>query len=150
MYGNTKLIAKTISSVFPSTYKVKVLSVQKTIPDDLDNIEVLIVGSPTHGGNAKPTLQSFLKKIPLGKLNGVKVCSFDTRFKESNLNFPLKILVKTIGYAAPKIEKILKIYGGIPVIHPEGFFVKEKDGPLLDGELERAKNWAKDIHKQIS
>lgn len=50
-------------------------------------------------------------------------------------------MVKLFGYAAEKIARALKKSGGIEVISPEGFYVKEVEGPLLDGELERATNW---------
>lgn len=150
LYGNTEKIAEAISKGFPSTYKIKVLPVEKTTLDDLKDIELLIVGSPTHGGNTKPSLQSFLKLIPSNSLKEVKVCTFDTRFLESRLNLPLRLLVKTIGYAANKIAKVLVKNGGILIWQPEGFYVKDQNGPLLDGELERATYWAKDIHKKMS
>lgn len=37
----------------------------------------------------------------------MKVASFDTRFKDKNVNLFLKMLMKMIDFAAPKITKFL-------------------------------------------
>jgi hypothetical protein len=37
--------------------------------------------------------------------------------------------------------------GGELVFPPEGFLVKKSEGPLKDGELERAAEWAKGLVK---
>ena len=34
---------------------------------------------------------------------------------------------------------------GEPVVQPEGFFVEGTEGPLKNGELERAADWARRI-----
>jgi hypothetical protein len=51
--------------------------------------------------------------------------------------------VKLFGYAAKPIAYKLEKKGGSLVIPPEGFLVKASEGPLKDGELERAADWAK-------
>lgn len=73
----------------------------------------------------------------------VKVAAFDTRLAEQDLNFTLRVLVKTIGYAASKMADILTKKGGNFIAPPEGFIVAEKEGPLKPGELDRTTNWAK-------
>lgn len=94
-------------------------------------------------------MQKFLDQIPSHALQNVSVVCFDTRFLEKDLNFALRLLVKTIGYAAPKIANILKNKGGKLLIPPESFIVKGKKGPLAEGELERAKEWAKRILRNL-
>jgi DNA-binding CsgD family transcriptional regulator len=47
-------------------------------------------------------------------------------------------LVGIFGYAAGKIAGSLKTKGGTLILSPEAFFVKGKEGPLKEGELERA------------
>jgi flavodoxin len=110
---------------------------------DLKNIKLLIVGSPTLGGRPTAALQQFLDQIPGSALKNTKVAVFDTRFSEENSSFFLKFIIKKFGYAAPRIAEILKSKGGKMVVSPEGFIVKEKEGPLADGELERAAKWIK-------
>ena len=67
--------------------------------------------------------------------------AFDTRFELEKQNFALKLLMKTRAYAAEKIAKLLVSKGGILMAQPEAFIVTGKEGPLDDGELERAEQW---------
>ena len=136
-YGNTQKVAEAVAKSISG----KPLCVSDINATDLTGVEILIVGSPTQGGQSTQNIQAFLGSIPGGFLKNVKVAAFDTRFSESKVNFALKILIKTIGYAAPKIAKSLEAKGGRLILHPEGFIVKGKEGPLDKGELERAKKW---------
>ena len=144
-HNNTKEIAVSIAQGFPSSFNVKISSVNDIKLEELKDIKLLIVGSPTHGGTAKQSLLLFLKTIPDNYLEGKYVGTFDTRFDEKKLKLALKLLIKTIGYAASKIAKILEAKGGTLIRPPEGFFVKDTNGPLTDGEKERAKYWGKEI-----
>ncbi len=150
LYGNTKEIAKTISNELTKSSDTKLLSAQEISLDDLKNIDLLIVGSPTHGGTMKISLLEFLKQIPQDMIKGVKIATFDTRFLEKDLNFALKLLVKTIGYASPKIQKLLISKGGEPITKPMGFIVKGKEGPLAEKELEKSIEWIQQIVKLLN
>ena len=55
------------------------------------------------------------------------------------------MLVNVFGYAAEPIGDKLEGKGGEPVISPEGFYVDGTEGPLTEGELERAADWARHI-----
>ena len=57
----------------------------------------------------------------------------------------LPFFVGLFGYAAKPISDRLKKKGGELIIPPEGFFVEGIEGPLKEGELERAADWAKQI-----
>lgn len=138
-YGNTQKIARAIGI----SIAAKVVRVSDVNASDLKNIDILVVGSPTQGGRPTPAIQNFLGGISTKTITGVKIAVFDTRFLEKDLTFALKLLVRTIGYAAPKMAKILTDKGGILIAPPEGFIVKGKEGPLASGELERAEKWIK-------
>ncbi|MFA6250413.1 MAG: flavodoxin family protein [Candidatus Shapirobacteria bacterium] len=137
-YGNTKNIALAVAKFLPSA---KTTKVGEVILSDFEKLDLLIVGSPTQGGQPTKAVQQFLSQLPSNALKGIKVAAFDTRFLESNLNFALKLLVRTIGYAAPKMAKSLVEKGGQLVVAPEGFIVKNTKGPVVSGELERAEKW---------
>lgn len=137
LYGNTAKIAQAIAK----SLSVKAIQCSRITHSDLKGICLLVVGSPTHGGRATVDLNEFLINLPNDTLKNVKVATFDTRFLEKDLNFALKLLVRTIGYAAPKMAKLLESKGAKVVIRPEGFIVKGKEGPLANGELERASQW---------
>ena len=137
VYGNTEKIAKSIGGAI--TGDVKVLRIGEVNPSELESIDLFIVGSPTQGGRPTPAIQDFLSKVSEPAIKGINVAAFDTRFSTR--------LVGIFGYAAGKIAGSLKTKGGTLILSPEGFFVKGKEGPLKEGELERAASWAKEIAK---
>jgi hypothetical protein len=74
------------------------------------------------------------------------VAAFDTGISTNDMRSPiLRILARLFGYAANPISEKLKKKGGDLVIPPQGFFVEGTKGPLKEGELERAADWAKRI-----
>ena len=137
VYGNTEQIAKAVAGAITPSDGVKVLRAGEANPSELESIDLLIVGSPTQGGRPTPAIQDFLNKVSEPAIKGINVAAFDTRFSTR--------WVGIFGYAAGKIADSLKRKGTTLVASPEAFFVKGKEGPLKDGELERAASWAKEI-----
>ena len=72
------------------------------------------------------------------------MAAFDTRLTQGNIDATpvLPFFVKLFGYAAEPIAKELQKKGGVLVLPPEGFYVEGTEGPLVQGELERAATWA--------
>ena len=60
LYGNTKAIAQAISDVLPG--EVQVLYLSLVDAEDLEAVDLLIIGSPTHG--ALPT--EAVQRLPAG------------------------------------------------------------------------------------
>ena len=137
VYGNTEKIARAIAEAITPSNQAKVLRVGEANPSELASVNLLIVGSPTHAGRPIPVVQDFLNKVPELSVKGVSVAAFDTRIS--------KKIVGVFGYAAGRIAGNLKKKGGTLVASPEGFFVAGGQGPLKEGELERAAGWAKGI-----
>src|SRR5579863_2146285 len=141
MYGNTEKIAQAIANGL--TGEVKVVRVGDMNASELRSFDLLIVGSPVHGGRATPAIDAFLKQFPAHALEGKSVAAFDTRLESEEQGIGLRILMSVIRYAAERIAKELAKKGGRLVAEPEGFIVEQKEGPLKQGELERASQWAK-------
>ena len=137
IYGNTEKIARAIAEAITPSGEVKALRAGEASPAELESIDLLIVGSPTHGGRPTPAVQDFLSTVTQQALKGIKVTAFDTRV--------MSRFAKIFGYAAGRIAGNLKKKGGMPIISPEGFFVTGREGPLKEGEQERAAAWAKGI-----
>ena len=137
-FGCTEKVAQVIAQSIPSA---RLLRVCEAKLHDLQGVTQLIVGCPTQGGRPTEALQHFIAEIPDDGLKNVKVAAFDTRFREKDQNLFLRLLMKMIGYAAPKIANSLVNRGGNLFVSPEGFIVTGKEGPLASGELERAKQW---------
>ena len=142
-FGNTEKIAQAIGATFDPQECAGVVKVAELKPEQIKGIDLLIVGSPTRAFRPSEGTNKMLAGLPTGALQGVKVAAFDTRInpEETNSGF-LRFMVKLFGYAAEPIAKALQKKGGSPVGEPAGFFVKESEGPLKDGELERAASWA--------
>ena len=136
-YGNTEKIAKAVGAAL--TGEVKVLRAGEVNPTELNSYDLLVFGSPTYGGRPMPSVVELLDKIPESTVKGKNIAVFDTRIAMK--------LGKLFGFAADKIAKSLKEKNINLVVPAEGFIVTGKEGPLKDGELERAANWTKKLVK---
>jgi flavodoxin len=141
-FGNTRHVAEVIAEKI-NCRSVSVNAIQLS---DLNEKRLLILGSPTLGGQPTAPLQTFIKKIPAAALSGLEVTAFDTRLEETSQNLALRLLMKTIGYAAPKLISGLSSRGAHIAASPIGFIVTGKQGPLLAGELDRAAAWASGLN----
>jgi flavodoxin len=137
VYGNTEKIARAIADGITPSGEVKVLRAGEANPSELASVDLLVVGSPVHGGRPTQAVQDFLSKMTRQSLKGVKVAAFDTRVTSK--------FAKIFGNAAGRMAGRLTKKGGDLVVPAEGFFVTGTKGPLKEGELERAANWAKEI-----
>jgi flavodoxin len=143
-FGNTEQIARAVGGALGAPDEVRVVRVGDASPEQLAGVALLVVGSPTQKFRPLPAVSSFLKSVPAGALNGVKVAAFDTRADLKTVNSAvLNFFVKLFGYAAEPMAAQLKKKGGTLIAPPEGFFVVDTQGPLKEGELERAAAWAK-------
>lgn len=143
VFGNTEKIAEAISEALGDTPVINVSNVTK---EDLENLENLFVGSPTRAFRPTPATMTFIKGLEPNALSGVKTAAFDTRipFEQAESGF-LKFMINLFGYADAKIAKALAKAGGDLALPSEGFGVNGTEGPLVEGELERAQDWARGI-----
>jgi flavodoxin len=160
MYGNTQQIANAIAEGIADRAAVTVVRVDHLSDVMLDGIDLLVVGGPTQAwgmsrestrksafenkGERQPehTLVGVRERIgDLRPRDGLKVATFDTRFKKP---------IALTGSAAHKIAKKLKRHGFDLVAEPESFFVRGMEGPLLDGEIERARAWGVELARKIA
>ena len=137
LYGNTKAIAQAIGDAIPG--EVPVLHVSQVNTSDLENVDLLIIGSPTHGALPSQAIQGLLERIGPPPREGALVATFDTRLTWG-------FLERWGGFAAPKMAATLQEKGWTIAGAPGGFFVKGlKKGPLKRGETDRAAAWAKGL-----
>lgn len=147
-FNNTEKVAQAVGKGLGTAGEVTVAKVDTVTPEMLNGIDYLVVGSPTRAFNATPALKAFLKKISPNQLAGVKVTAFDTRLP-INEKTPgiLRFLAGIFGYADKPLLNELKKKGGVQVVPSEGFLVTDTEGPLAEGELDRAAEWGKAIAK---
>lgn len=135
-FGNTKLIAEEIAREF--TPNVKTVSVNQIDQNDLQQLDLLVVGSPINAWQPTRSILWFIYKLNQSKNKIAKVAAFDTRVRSF-----------MSGNAAKKIAKAFSDRRFQIIEKPQGFYVSGKEGPLLPGEVDRAKAWAKSIHQQM-
>jgi hypothetical protein len=107
----------------------------RTVPGALD---LLVVGGPTQGHGASPSLRGWLDGLE--QAHGVRAAAFDTRFANPSW---------LTGSAARVATRRLGRLGFRLVGAPESFFVAHSQGPLLDGELDRAAEWADALANEV-
>lgn len=142
VYGNTEKIAKAIGEGLAAHGSVRTARAGSVSPADLKGTGLVVIGAPTQGGRPTPIVQTLLDGIPAGSLKGTKFATFDTRMGKKGA---MRVFTNIFGFAAGRIAQKLGDSGGTAAAPPEGFFVKGREGPLEDGELERARGWAQSL-----
>jgi hypothetical protein len=160
-FENTRDIADAIAEGARQGADVAVCSVNDASLELLGDAQLLVVGGPTHmhgmtssasrkmardvatkkGEEADPSMQgpglrAWFHSIP--RVNGTMGAAFDTRLPGSAL--------KT-GSAAKGIARRLRQHGYELVADAESFIVEDAEGPLSEGELERARTWGASLAK---
>jgi flavodoxin I len=145
-FGNTEKVAQAVGDALRDEAEVEVRRVAEVQPAQVTGLDALIVGSPTRAFSATPPVKQFLGGISRQGLKGIKVAAFDTRIavEETGPRF-LAFLVRIFGYAAEPIAARLERKGGNRAAPPAGFIVEGSEGPLREGELERAADWARQV-----
>lgn len=139
LYGNTRMIAEAIASAIAGDVTLRPAG--EVNASTLGEYDLLVAGAPTHGGRASEPFQEMLAQVPAGALGGVDVAAFDTRLTWW--------WIRPFGFAAPKIARSLEKKGGNLVAPAEGFLVTGGEGPLKEGEVERAAAWAGEVAAQV-
>jgi flavodoxin len=139
VFGNTEKIAQAIAARLGT----QAIPASQAQPGQLHALDLLVIGSPTRGFRPTEGIVKLLNGLPKNQLAGARVAAFDTRIVLETIDSKaLRFLVDKGGYAASAIAKLLKKKGGRLASLPEGFFVTGEQGPLQDGEVERAAAWA--------
>jgi len=159
MFGNTRTIAEGVGDGLASHLITEVVEVG-TAPKDLaGQVDLLVLGGPTHAfGMSRPAtredatrqaggrvvsagigLREWLEALP--RSDGTfRVATFDTRIDHPRVP----------GSAARKAEKRLRHLGYPVAAKAESFYVSGTPGPLVDGEVDRARSWGMSLGAQLN
>jgi len=133
-FGNTKKVAEAIAETLESEGPVCIVPADQLTGSDLNDVDLVVMGSPTHRMNLPEAVRPVFETLPRRILRDTAVVAFDTSYKMSRWLAHFT--------AARKLDRKLRKLGGKRVVSPETFHVVEREGPLYDGEIERAKAWA--------
>jgi flavodoxin len=139
-FSNTEQLARAIAEALGSFGSAQTASVRHTTPP-LTGVDLLIAGCPTWKTRPSQPMRDFLASLPRQALAGVAVAAFDTEYRRTPWLFKLA--------AGRAVAGRLKRKGGRLVVPAERFFVIARQGPLEDGELERAAGWARQIGEKL-
>ncbi|MBL0886000.1 flavodoxin [Myceligenerans sp. I2] len=152
MFGNTEALAQVIGAGIRASMPTDVVEVgaaPDVVPSD---VTLLVVGGPTHAfGMSWPStrrdaagmtsdvisrhhgIREWLGALP-GSVTGADAATFDTR-----------VTSYITGSAARAAGRRLARLGYRIVVAPASFRVTDVQGPLAEGELDRARQWGKTL-----
>ena len=157
LYGNTRDVAEAIATGLGDA---TVVSVQDAL-SQVTEAELLVVGGPTHvhgltsrrsrtagvenahgdvepGAGDGPGLRDWLADLP--RVANAHAAAFDTRARGPRA---------LTGSAAHGIARRLR-HHGYRLLPTESFLVQGGEGPLVDGELDRARAWGETLAATLS
>lgn len=154
LWGNTAALAKAIGDELASSMSISVVDSDHA-PQVLAGYDLVVVGSPTHAFSMpRPSTRETAvedKGAPSAPQRGIRewldgvhhtaapipVAVFDTRVDVPRLP----------GSAAKAARRELRSLWFDTRIKAESFRVQGYEGPLVEGELERALSWARSIER---
>ncbi|WP_280339407.1 flavodoxin family protein [Nocardia neocaledoniensis] len=151
MFGNTAAVAEAIATGLRSRFEVTVLPVTEAVNHPAPQVDLLVVGGPTHafGLSRTATRQDAAGQTddPVEIEIGIREwldAALPVPSPRSAAAFGTKIAHPPWlpGSAAKGIAKRLRHLGYHLVAAPADFLVEDMTGPLRSGELERATAWA--------
>jgi flavodoxin len=141
-YGNTKKIAETIAETLKeSGIEVDLFhrkDVKKLSAKDYD---FLVLGSPTKFGTMSFAMRGLLGKVKSDEWMNKPFAAFDTENPEN--------VEKNQGSAGEKIAEKLKEKQMTQLLPVLKALVHEMKGPLVEGEIERTKTYAKELANKL-
>ena len=140
-FGNTQMVAEAIAEKLAVNGGVRTISSDELVVDDMKDLDLMVMGSPTHNMNLPKSVKPVFEKLPRRILPATPVAAFDTSYK---MSWWLNQFT-----ASKRLAKKLRKLGGKLVVPPEIFHVMEREGPLYEGEIERAQTWAASILERV-
>jgi hypothetical protein len=154
MFGNTERIARAVAAGLGESVDVQVTEVADAPADPGPDVALIVAGGPTHAfsmscentradaiskgaheGEREFGLREWMAALPSGE-HTEKMATFDTKIK-SMRHLP--------GSAAKSAAKAAHRHGYESVARAESFYVDDVDGPVLDGEIDRARAWGRQL-----
>ncbi|MDY6892762.1 MAG: flavodoxin domain-containing protein [Chloroflexota bacterium] len=137
-YGNTRTIAETISETLQeSGLEVDTAYVKDIKKMSARDCDFLVLGSPTRFGTMSFTVKGLLGKVKSKEWMNKPFVAFDTENPEN--------IERNEGSAAEKIAETLGKKQMIQLLPVLKAVVLGMKGPLQEGEIERAREYAREV-----
>lgn len=151
-WGNTRAVAEAVHEGLAAQVETEIIAVDTAPPLAQLQVDLLVVGAPTHafGLSREGTREDAHRRG--GELieSGVRewvaegpadlvVATFDTHVRHPDLP----------GHAGKAAAKKLRKLGCRLLADPESFYVDGYEGPVLPGELDRAREWGAELVRKL-
>ncbi|WP_152191655.1 flavodoxin family protein [Georgenia satyanarayanai] len=152
--GNTAAVARAVAEGIGSFLAVELLDVASApLPHEVV-ADLLVVGGPTHAlGMSRPSTRrdaaarggrvvtsGIREWLAASGPLAVRATTFDTHVRHPDLP----------GHAGRNAARVLRRLGAELVAEPESFYVRDAEGPLLPGELDRARAWGRSLGSLVT
>lgn len=157
MFGNTRAIAEAIAEGLSIGATVEITDVADAPLEIPPEVDVLVVGGPTHvfsmsrrqtrqealahGAPSREVeygIRGWLATLPVGG-HPQDFAAFDTRVDT-------RLIPGAASRSATRVARHL----GFRTTKPESFLVGGYEGPLISGELDRAREWGRQLSKELA
>ena len=136
-FGHTRQLAEAIAAQLASEGTARAMATEQVTTTDLQGVDLVVMGSPTHRMRLPEEVRPFFEALPSKCLRGAAVAAFDTSYRMN------RFLARFT--AAKTLDGKLRKFGGKRIAVPETFFMAGREGPLEEGEIERARAWAEKL-----
>jgi len=161
MFGNTEQVARAIADGLAAAGVATRVSEASATPADLpSSVDLLVVGAPTHAFSlSRPKtrieavrqgadlakgaigLREWLETVRPSTDQPIHVAVYDTRVSK------VRRLPAAAGQSAARLAKRRKF---ARVDRPVAFLVDDLQGPLVEGEIDRATSWGRSLAAERS
>lgn len=157
MFGNTKQVAEAVADGMSGVAEVTVDDVAEAPRELSADVAALVVGGPTHAfsmsrlstrreaagrgaaeGDVPIGIREWMQALP-DPGHPVVFVAFDTK-----VDMPL--MPGAASHSATRYAR----KRGFRVLEPQSFLVEGYEGPLVEGELERARRWGEGVGRVIT
>ena len=153
MFGNTEEVARAVAEGLSSRMAVDVRGVDGAPAPLPDELALIVVGGPTHALSlSRPSTRADAARQSGGPVTGTPTGLREWlaslgRAPAGTLGaaFDTRVHAPVPGSAARRASKRLRRLGVRVVAPATTFWVAGTPGPLLDGELDRARRWGEEL-----
>jgi flavodoxin len=154
MFGNTAEIARAIADGLGDSLDVQLAEVSDAPREPDPEVALVVAGGPTHLFSMSQTntradainrgakesecefgLREWMASLPFGE-HFAKIATFDTKIESMRF---------APGSAGEDAAKAARRHGYESAAQAESFYVRQVDGPLVEGEADRARAWARQL-----